>query len=103
MAVTFTRTYPNAFAAKVLPALRSEAKRIEGHPRVQAALASRGATTADGIYQIDSVPDKEQVGLLFDFFIFKSYRRWKVESDQEAAAVAAEVDADGTYEDGGAA
>jgi len=101
---TFERTYSQAFVDKVLPAQLARAKEIEGNWHVQQELASRGATqNDDGVYQMDSIPVKEQLGILFDFFIWDNYRLWKKKTDVEAAQSAAAADIHSTFEDGGSA
>jgi len=97
----FTRTYTQAFVDKVLPAALVAAKEIEGNTHIQTALETLGATQdSEGVYQMDTVPPKEQVGLLFDMWLWRNYKRKGGELAAQAAVTAVNVEADASFEDG---
>jgi len=100
---TFTREYTAEYAAKVTPAMLALAKDNEGHRKVQQYLATSGATEVDGVYQIDSIPAKEQVGIMFDLFVWRQYQKFKVEEDVEQARADAIAEIDDDFEQGGPA
>jgi len=100
----FKRNYSDAYAAKILPATLALAKDLEGHRKVQAALAALGADQdSEGVYQIDSVPPKEQVGIVFDLHLWQNYQKRTVQSEADAARAASIIDIEGDFEHGGEA
>jgi hypothetical protein len=100
----FKRTYTQGFVDKVLPANLQKAKDIEGHRKVQEYLEGIGADQdEDGRYLIGGLPTKEQIGVLFDWFLWSNYQKYKISLDVDAARIASYVVTDDDFEHGGAA
>lgn len=99
---TFTRTYTTEYATKVTPSMLAAAKEREGHRKVQEALEALGADQdEDGRYLIDSVPAKEQVGIVFDMFVWQIYRRHEAKVSRETAEEQSHTDTEDDFEHGG--
>jgi len=99
----FKRNYSLEWVTKYQPSIEWRAKQLEGHDHMQEALEGLGATELDGIYQMDSVPAKEQFGLLIDFWSWENHKTFKVGSDVDAARSTSVAEAQDDFEHGGIA
>jgi len=105
---TFSRTYTQTFVDNILPATLLAAKEIEGNPHIQGELATLGATTEEDdfgnlVYQMDSIPPKDQLGLLFDWWLWRNYKVKSAQIASETAIEASNVATEDEFEGGGAA
>lgn len=86
MAQTITRTYPDEWVQRLLPAINERATAIEGHRLIQKLLQDRGVTPDEkGRYHVDGLNVREKAELIIDLTLWKLVQSYEIRAAEELA------------------